>query len=540
MPVTIYGGIRGSVFDGIAQVFTGGEPVALMDSAGETLIAGEVVLAAPVIIQEPAILPSNAVQGDVATLSLGTAQGHPEAEASWDLSLDGVSIAGSVDAETMSVTLSAPGAYALTVSWTNAAGSVTADAVTLTVAVPVVDVAPSVTQQPAFQPGAAEPGDSVTLNLGQAAGLPAPVAEWELTRNGLSVKGDVDPETMTVALAEPGVYRLSVDWSNRAGSVAAAAASLTVTTRVPDVAPSIVRQPAILPATAVIGDSITLDLGAADGMPAPVATWGFTRNGVSIKDSLDPGGLTMELASAGVYVLSASWTNSAGSVTAQTATLTVQAPPVPAINYDTQALAYFDAATTFAGSATDVTSVTARGTGGVILSKNGTGATIQHSAAGLTFANGSYLQSPTLTGLPTTDGVFAVVDCTLTSYGSNLGQILEGAGGHVKIRNNAGNLQVVGSDDSSVALVLGSVIYGSRVILAGMLDDVLNAVNGINTAGGDISAAHGGITEPELTRIFTGRYVHGTIHRLAIVGRAEGQAWPVTMREVYADFRRGE
>lgn len=55
-------------------------------------------------------------------------------------------------------------------------------------------------------------------------------------RNGLSAVRDVDPETMTVALGLPGVYRLSVDWSNRAGSVAAAVASLTVTTRVPDVA----------------------------------------------------------------------------------------------------------------------------------------------------------------------------------------------------------------------------------------------------------------------------------------------------------------
>ena len=33
---------------------------------------------------------------------------------------------------------------------------------------------------------------------------------------------------------------------------------------------------------------------------------------------------------------------------------------------------------------------------------------------------------------------------------------------------------------------------------------------------------------------------NGTIHRLAIVGRPEGQPWPVTMREVYADFLQGE
>ena len=45
--------------------------------------------------------------------------------------------------------------------------------------------------------------------------------------------------------------------------------------------------------------------------------------------------------------------------------------------------------------------------------------------------------------------------------------------------------------------------------------------------------------QAELTRLATGRYVNGTIHRLAIVGRAEGQAWPVTMREIYQDFQRG-
>ena len=69
---------------------------------------------------------------------------------------------------------------------------------------------------------------------------------------------------------------------------------------------------------------------------------------------------------------------------------------------------------------------------------------------------------------------------------------------------------------------------------------VLNLVAGIDTAGGQVSAPHGGLTDPEPSRVMTGRYIHGTIHRLAIVGRPEGQAWPVTMREVYEDFQRGE
>ena len=124
------------------------------------------------------------------------------------------------------------------------------------------------------------------------------------------------------------------------------------------------------------------------------------------------------------------------------------------------------------------------------------------------------------------------------THGADIGP--DGAGGHVKIRNTSGTLQVVGQDDSIVAVTLGSVAYGQRMILAGMLDDVLDLVGGIDTAGGDVSAPHSGLTDPEPSRVMTGRFINGTIHRLAIVGRAEGQAWPVTMREVYEDFLRGE
>ncbi|RCW84070.1 hypothetical protein [Paracoccus lutimaris] len=542
MPISIHGGIGRTVFDGIARIYSGGELVALMDAAGGTLIAREVTATAPVIIQQPTILPAEAALGDTVTLNLGLAEAHPVAGATWDITHDGVSIAATLDDGTMALTLSAPGTYVLTVSWSNDAGTATAEAVTLTVAAALPDAAPAIVTQPTIVPAGAAIGDTVTLDLGAAQGRPVPDANWDITRDGLSIKGSVDPEAMTLSLAGPGTYRLSVDWSNRAGSAAAVAATLTAAEEQPgDTAPSITRQPAILPATAVIGDSITLDLGAAAGQPTPAPSWDFTRDGVSIRSSLDQGALTMELSGAGVYVLTVSWANSAGSVTAQSATLTVQAPPTgPAVNYDTQTLAYFDAATSFTGSATDVTAVTARGTGGYVFHKEGSGAAIQRSASGFVFGNGCYLQSQTLTGQPMTDGLFAVVDCTLTSYGTTVGQILEGAGGHVKLRDNAGRLQVVGQDDSAVGIILGSVFYGSRVIVAGLLDDVLNLVGGINVAGGDVSAAHAGITDPDLTRVLTGRYVNGTIHRLAIVGRAEGQAWPVTMREVYEDFQQGE
>lgn len=545
MPVTIYGGIRRGLFEGVDRVYLGGESIALRDAEGGTLIGASVLDVAPLVIRNPAIQPVDAGLGDVVTLNLGLAEGDPAPVASWVLTRDGIAVTGAVDPATMSMELTQPGSYELRVEWSNVAGLVSAETATLTVAEPVPDAVPSVTRQPAVLGETLALGEAVTLDLGAAEGVPAPGPEWDFTRDGASIKGSVDPEAMTVTLTEPGAYSLTVDWTNRAGLTSAVPANVTITdpgeVTPPDVAPELTRQPAILPAAAAIGDRITLDLGAASGSPAPAASWDLTLDGVSIRGGVEPGSLSLDLTQPGAYVLSVSWANGAGNVTAQPATLNVAAlPPAPAIDYDTRALAYFDAATSYAGSASDVTSVTARGTGGYVFARNGAGAAIQHSAQGFVFDNGYFLQSQTLSGQPATDGVFAVVDCTLTAYGASLGQILDGAGGHVKIRNTSGTLQVIGQDDSTVAVALGSVAYGSRMILAGMLDDVLNLVGGIDTAGGDVSAAHGGVTDPEPSRFATGRYIHGTIHRLAIVGRAEGQAWPVTMREVYEDFQQGE
>lgn len=308
----------------------------------------------------------------------------------------------------------------------------------------------------------------------------------------------------------------------------------------PATPPVVTEAPRILPAGAVIGQGISLSLGAASGQPAPVASWDLTRDGVSIRSELDPATLTMALTEAGLYALSVSWTNVAGSVTAPVATLQV-APVVvaPPIDWNSRTLVYMDAASPYQGTATDVTSVSTRGTGGYVLSRAGTGSAIQHVADGFLFADGAYLQSATMTGQPTTDGVFAVVEVTLTGYGSSSGQIVDGGGGHVKLRNNSGALIAQGVDDSTVSLPLGAALYGQRCILAGQIDDLAEQLSGIDIGGNPVSIAHAGLTDPALTRVLTGRYLRGTVHRLAIVGRAEGQPWPVTMDEVVADFRRG-
>lgn len=305
-------------------------------------------------------------------------------------------------------------------------------------------------------------------------------------------------------------------------------------------APVLADPPRILPPGAGLGDSITLSPGSATGQPEPVAEWDSLLDGASVRSRVDAGMMTMELAEPGEYLLVVTWTNSEGALRVESEALTIAAPEAPAIDYPAVALAYLDAGSAFAGSDSDVTSVSPAGTGNLVFSKSGSGSAITRGSEGFTFASGSYLQSQILSSPATTDGLFAVIDLTITSYGSAVTQLFDGTGTTLKLRNNAGNLQAVGPVSGLGALALGQAPYGSRIIISGQLDDIADLLSGHDVSGGVISAAHTGLSDPTPTRFITGRYLNGTIHRLAIVGRPEGGDWPVTMQEVVADFQRGE
>lgn len=306
----------------------------------------------------------------------------------------------------------------------------------------------------------------------------------------------------------------------------------------PDIAPTITRMPAILPPDAAIGDIVSLDIGAAEGMPEPVADWDIALDGVSIRDQLDAGVLTFELMQPGQYELTVNWINNAGTVAAETVTLIVDPlPEASGVDY-TQAIAYIDAASAFQGSAANVTAITSIGQQGVVLTASGSGNPITHGIDGFTFADGQFVQSANLTGLPTGDGVFAVIDITLTGYGSSNGQLLQGGGARISVMDSGGTMRVQGVEDNSVAVRVGATPYGTRIVLGGRIDDLLDTLGVYDIAGG-YSEHPINSTDPDLTRIITGRYVNGTLHRLAIFGRPEGGAWPVTFEEVFADFQAG-
>lgn len=300
--------------------------------------------------------------------------------------------------------------------------------------------------------------------------------------------------------------------------------------------PVVVNQPSLQPASAALGDSVTVDLGSATGRPAPEVEWQLTLNGASVTERVDEF-MAIELSEPGLYELLVTWTNINGSVQAEIIGLLVEEAVTREIDY-TQALLYIDASTPIERTDSAVTAINAIGSAHARLIATGTGEAVQRDPQGFTFNNGIWLQSQNVTNLASGDGMFAVVDFTVTAAATTGGQILNGAGSRVSFSNEAGQLRASAADDSNLNVNAGATPYGTRVILAGRIDDLLDTFDLINASGVTVSTSFVN-TDPNPTRFNCGRYLIGTIHRIAIFGRPEGGAWPYTMEEIHADFRAG-
>ena len=304
-------------------------------------------------------------------------------------------------------------------------------------------------------------------------------------------------------------------------------------------APTITTQPTISGGT-TIGDILTLARGAATGTPTPTATYQWLRNGAVLSGedglTLDTGGY-----GGGVYHARVIWANGvAPAATGTSGTITVEAATAPGIDYS-QALIYFDANTPFTGTASDVTAITSRGSAGLSLAKTGAAA-VRRTANGFVFADTGYVSAAGIAAGAATDGMFLVVEFTQNANGSNWARLSDGTGSRMRLQVNTSNQAITGTgaDDTNVNIALGTATFGTRHIVAFEMDDVLNQMIGYDVSGASVGPiAHAGLTDPVNTRIDIGQYLNGTIHRWCLVGRTEGGAWPLTMAQVFADFRAG-
>ncbi len=182
-------------------------------------------------------------------------------------------------------------------------------------------VAPTITTQPTSQVAAA--GTDVTFTAA-ASGAPAPAYQW--LKGGVAISG-ATAATLTltsVQLADAGNY--TVIATNAVGSVTSSVATLTVLT-----VPEITTQP--VDKTIFEKQSVTLSV-VARGAPTMVYQW--KKDGVALTDTGEFSGTataslvitTSQLSDAGVYTVVI--TNSYGTVTSNSATLTIYPSTPPA------------------------------------------------------------------------------------------------------------------------------------------------------------------------------------------------------------------
>ena len=277
---------------------------------------------APSITTQPSSVTITA--GQTATFSV-TATGTAPLSYQWKK--NGTSISGATAASyTTPAETTADNGAQFTVVVSNSVGNVTSSAATLTVN--PAPVAPSITTQPS----------SVTITAGQTATFSvtatgtAPLS-YQWSQNGTAISGATSSTYTTPAeTTSASGAQFTVVVSNSVGSVTSSAATLTVNPA--PVAPSITTQPSSVTITA--GQTATFSVTATGTAPL---SYQWKKNGTSITGATaasytTPAETTADNGAQFTVLVS----NSAGNVTSNAATLTVNALPPGALTPSTTSL----------------------------------------------------------------------------------------------------------------------------------------------------------------------------------------------------------
>jgi len=249
--------------------------------------------------------------GQTATFTV-TASGSPTPTYQWQR--NGANIAGATAASyTTPAAVAADNGASYRCVVSSSAGSSTSNAAILTLA-----VAPGITLQPVSQTVAL--GSSVTF-LVNVSGKPRPTFQWQ--RNGVDIPHATAISYIiakTVAADHGATFRCVV--TNIAGSATSANATLSIS-GVSTVAPTITTQP--MNKTVTVGQTATFTV-AATGTPAPTYQW--QKNSTNISGATSASYTTSAtVAGDNGATFRCVVTNSVGSKTSNSATLTVNVAP---------------------------------------------------------------------------------------------------------------------------------------------------------------------------------------------------------------------
>lgn len=280
---------------------------AQLSSAYSVSMSGTGVAVAPAIVTQPVSI--SILTGQTGAFSVSATGTAP---LSYQWKMNGTAIAGATASSytTPTETTSNSGEQ-FTVAVSNAAGTVISNAATLTVT--TTPVAPSITTQPGNQ--TIDAGQTATFSV--VANGTSPLS-YQWRQNGTAISGATASSYTTPAeTTSNSGATFSVVVSNSAGNVTSNNATLTVN---PDpVAPTITSQPASQTINA--GQTATFSVTASGTAPL---SYQWSQNGTAISGATSSSYTTpVESVSNSGTHFSVTVGNSAGNVTSNTATLTV-------------------------------------------------------------------------------------------------------------------------------------------------------------------------------------------------------------------------
>jgi hypothetical protein len=330
---------------------------AQLSSAYSVSMSGTGVGVAPSIVAQPVSI--SILVGQTGTFSV-TATGTAPLAYQWKMNGTAISGATGSTYTTPTETTSNNGAQ-FTVAVSNGAGTVISNAATLTVT--TTPVAPSITTQPSNQTIFA--GQTATFSV--VANGTSPLS-YQWSQNGTPIGGATSSSytTPTETTSNSGAT-FSVAVSNSVSSATSNNATLTVN---PDpIAPTITSQPASQTINA--GQTATFSVTASGTAPL---SYQWSQNGTAIGGATSSSYTTpVESVSNSGTHFSATVSNSAGSATSNTATLTVNGvigalnPSTNSLNFNTVTVTMnstLPVTFTNAGTASiTISSVTVSGTG---------------------------------------------------------------------------------------------------------------------------------------------------------------------------------
>src|SRR6058998_1051276 len=267
---------------------------------------------APAITAQP--VSQTVTAGQTATFSV-TAAGTAPLSYQWQK--NGANISGATSASyTTPATTSTDNGATFDVVVSNSTGTVTSNTATLTVN--AAAVAPAITAQPVSQTVTA--GQTATFTV-VAAGTAPLSYQWQ--KNGANISGATSASYATPATtSSDSGATFDVVVSNSAGTVTSNTATLTVNAAA--VAPAITAQPVSQTVTA--GQTATFTVVAAGTAPL---SYQWQKNGANISGATSASYVTPATTSSDSgATFDVVVSNSAGTVTSNTATLTVNAAAV--------------------------------------------------------------------------------------------------------------------------------------------------------------------------------------------------------------------